>query len=158
MWLRLWGRLCLGGGGLWRRLRSRLRGGCGFGVLGCVVVLAAEGAEGGLVFEFHGGQDLSSKRFLKRLRNPERFRFHWSGCCSGASSAGGGGTAGEWPAGRLGGVAVLTGACPGVAFAQLGEGQLMALITIVGIFIGNAIYAAAHRKFFRWDTGSCEAG
>ena len=52
----------------------------------------------------------------------------------------------------------LTGACPGVAFAQLGEGQLMALITIAGIFVGNAIYAVAHRKFFRWDTGSCEAG
>lgn len=52
----------------------------------------------------------------------------------------------------------LTGACPGVAFAQLGEGQLMALITIAGVFVGNAIYAVAHRKFFRWDTGSCEAG
>lgn len=52
----------------------------------------------------------------------------------------------------------LTGACPGVAFAQLGEGQLMALVPLIGIFTGNAIYAAAHRRFFRWDTGSCEAG
>lgn len=52
----------------------------------------------------------------------------------------------------------LSGACPGVAFAQLGEGQLMAIIPLIGIFIGNAIYAVAHRKFFRWDTGSCEAG
>ena len=52
----------------------------------------------------------------------------------------------------------LTGACPGVAFAQLGEGQLMALVTLAGIFIGNAIYAYTHRKLFRWDSGSCEAG
>lgn len=52
----------------------------------------------------------------------------------------------------------LTGACPGVVFAQLGEGQLMALVSLVGIFLGNAIYSVAHRRWFRWDTGSCEAG
>lgn len=52
----------------------------------------------------------------------------------------------------------LTGACPGVVFAQLGEGQLMALLTLAGILLGNAIYLHVHRRFFRWDTGSCEAG
>ena len=52
----------------------------------------------------------------------------------------------------------LTGACPGVVFAQLGEGQFMALLTLAGIFLGNAIYAYMHRRLFRWDTGSCEAG
>ena len=52
----------------------------------------------------------------------------------------------------------LTGACPGVVFVQLGEGQLMALLVLAGIFLGNAIYLHVHRRFFRWDTGSCEAG
>lgn len=52
----------------------------------------------------------------------------------------------------------LTGACPGVVFGQLGEGQLLAFISLAGIFIGNAIYSYAHRKLFSWDTGSCEAG
>lgn len=52
----------------------------------------------------------------------------------------------------------LTGACPGVVFAQLGEGQLLALLTFVGIFAGNWIYGYVHRRFFRWDTGSCDIG
>ncbi len=52
----------------------------------------------------------------------------------------------------------LTGACPGVVFAQLGEGQLMALITLAGVLTGNAIYGYVHRRFFVWDTGSCDIG
>lgn len=52
----------------------------------------------------------------------------------------------------------LTGACPGVVFAQLGEGQLLALLTLVGVLAGNLIYGRVHRRFFRWDTGSCDIG
>jgi len=34
----------------------------------------------------------------------------------------------------------LTGSCPGTALAQLGEGKLTALATIVGIVLGTALY------------------
>lgn len=51
----------------------------------------------------------------------------------------------------------VAGACPGVVLVQLGEGQLAALLTLAGIFAGNAIYALVHRRFFRFSTGSCAA-
>jgi len=47
------------------------------------------------------------------------------------------------------------GACPSVAFIQIGEGQLGALLTVSGIFIGNWSYSVAHERWFRWSTGSC---
>jgi uncharacterized membrane protein YedE/YeeE len=34
----------------------------------------------------------------------------------------------------------LAGACPGTALAQLGEGKLVALFTLLGIFIGTELY------------------
>lgn len=49
----------------------------------------------------------------------------------------------------------LTGSCPSIALVQLGQGYLPALLTIVGIGTGVALYRAVHRRFFRWDTGSC---
>jgi uncharacterized membrane protein YedE/YeeE len=36
----------------------------------------------------------------------------------------------------------LSGACPGVAVVQLGEGKLYALFTLAGIFAGNWAYGA----------------
>ena len=50
----------------------------------------------------------------------------------------------------------LTGACPSIALVQLGEGKLGALVTLVGIFAGNALYAAVHDRYFRFSVGSCE--
>lgn len=49
----------------------------------------------------------------------------------------------------------LSGACPSIALVQLGEGQLAAIYTLVGMFAGNWLYGAVHMRFFRWDTGSC---
>lgn len=49
----------------------------------------------------------------------------------------------------------LCGACPSIAFVQLGEGQVAALATIGGIFLGNYVYSVVHERFFRWDVGSC---
>jgi uncharacterized membrane protein YedE/YeeE len=49
----------------------------------------------------------------------------------------------------------LTGACPGAALVQLGEGQLAALVTLAGIFGGAAIYRRVHARWFRWDRGGC---
>ena len=50
----------------------------------------------------------------------------------------------------------LTGACPSIALVQLGEGKLGALVTLGGIFLGNALYAAVHERYFRFSVGSCE--
>jgi uncharacterized membrane protein YedE/YeeE len=49
----------------------------------------------------------------------------------------------------------LSGACPSIALVQLGEGQLAAGYTLLGIFAGNWLYAALHTRYLRWDTGSC---
>jgi len=49
----------------------------------------------------------------------------------------------------------ISGACPSIALVQLGEGQLGALYTLVGIFAGNWIYGAIHERHLRWSTGSC---
>ncbi len=49
------------------------------------------------------------------------------------------------PGNAIGGVLfgagwALTGTCPGTALAQLGEGQLMAVFTLIGILAGAALY------------------
>ncbi|MBM4364110.1 MAG: YeeE/YedE family protein [Deltaproteobacteria bacterium] len=49
----------------------------------------------------------------------------------------------------------VSGSCPSIALVQLGEGQLGALATRCGIFAGNALYAQAHRLWFRWSVQSC---
>ena len=49
----------------------------------------------------------------------------------------------------------LSGACPTIALVQLGEGQLAAVLTLVGLLAGNWVYGVVHARFFRWDTGSC---
>lgn len=49
----------------------------------------------------------------------------------------------------------LTGACPSIAMVQLGEGQLAALLTLGGIFVGNYLYSIVHERYFRWDQGNC---
>lgn len=51
----------------------------------------------------------------------------------------------------------VTGACPGVVLVQLGEGQLPAAITFIGVLCGAWLYPRLHARFFRWDTGTCEA-
>ncbi len=49
----------------------------------------------------------------------------------------------------------LSGACPSIAWVQLGEGQLGAAWTLLGIVLGNALYGWAHPRFFGWPLGSC---
>lgn len=50
----------------------------------------------------------------------------------------------------------LTGACPSIALVQLGQGQLPAVFTLFGIAFGSWAYRIVHRRYLRWDTGSCE--
>lgn len=49
-----------------------------------------------------------------------------------------------------------TGVCPGVVMVQLGEGKVLALATLVGIAVGTWAYPRVHRRFFSWDSASCE--
>jgi len=61
------------------------------------------------------------------------------------------------PGGVLFGVGwALCGACPSIMLVQLGEGQLPAVVTLVGVVAGTALYPRVHRAFFRWDPGTCE--
>lgn len=38
-----------------------------------------------------------------------------------------------------------SGACPGAAFAMVGEGQAAALVSLFGVFVGSAVFDAVHR-------------
>jgi uncharacterized membrane protein YedE/YeeE len=49
----------------------------------------------------------------------------------------------------------LSGACPSIALVQLGEGQLAAVWTLLGIFAGNVLYAKVHERYFHWAARSC---
>ena len=49
----------------------------------------------------------------------------------------------------------VSGACPGIAFVQLGEGQLLAFWSLVGMALGNWLYSLAHERWFTWSPGVC---
>ena len=49
----------------------------------------------------------------------------------------------------------LSGACPSIALVQLGEGMLPAVFTLAGVFVGTALYRFVHRRFLRFDDGTC---
>ena len=64
---------------------------------------------------------------------------------------------GSVPGGLLFGAGwALCGACPAIAWVQLGEGRLMALLTIAGIGLGTAIYPRIHARWFGWPGESCQ--
>ena len=64
---------------------------------------------------------------------------------------------GTIPGGILFGIGwALTGACPAIAFVQVGEGRFPALFTLVGILFGTWIYPKVHARFFKWNPGSCD--
>jgi hypothetical protein len=50
----------------------------------------------------------------------------------------------------------LTGACPGAALAQLGNGYLPALFSLAGIFLGAALYGRLRARL-HWQSDSCES-
>lgn len=49
----------------------------------------------------------------------------------------------------------LTGTCPGTAMVQLGEGHLVSLATLGGIFTGAWLYPMAHARWFHWQATRC---
>lgn len=49
----------------------------------------------------------------------------------------------------------ISGACPSIALVQLGEAQLGAGVTLLGMFAGNYLYSVVHERYFRWSTRNC---
>ncbi len=49
----------------------------------------------------------------------------------------------------------IAGACPGVAFAQVGEGKLWALITIAGMALGTLAYHGVRTRLGLGDDEPC---
>lgn len=49
----------------------------------------------------------------------------------------------------------LSGACPSIAFVQLGEGQLLALFTVLGVVMGNTAYGLLRRPLHLPAAPSC---
>lgn len=95
-----------------------------------------------MLFTFAGAVAISAigYRVLREARPLPRRFFH----------------RGSIPGGVLFGIGwAIAGACPAVAFAQLGQGHLWALATLAGIVVGNIVYARLHARFFRFDRGTC---
>ena len=91
-----------------------------------------------LIFVFGGGVALTAiGMFAFRKREPLKAKLMHRGVFVGSVLFGVG-----W---------AITGACPGVVFAQIGEGKWMALISLAGMLIGTALYRPMHARFFRWD-------
>ena len=49
----------------------------------------------------------------------------------------------------------LSGTCPGPAIIQVGEGHLVALVTVGGILLGNWLYHVVHARYFHWQPERC---
>jgi len=49
----------------------------------------------------------------------------------------------------------VSGACPGTALVQLGQGHLIALATVMGILSGMVAHGFVHRRWLRWPIPSC---
>lgn len=81
--------------------------------------------------------------FLFRGRFPRQDKFFQPGTLPGSMLFGFG-----W---------AITGACPSLAFVQLGQGKVPAIMTMFGIYLGVVLYRKLHAKYFRWDVGSCNS-
>lgn len=51
----------------------------------------------------------------------------------------------------------LTGACPSVMIAHLGQGKVPAVATVAGMVMGVYLYRYLQPRLLRWDTGTCGA-
>ncbi len=49
----------------------------------------------------------------------------------------------------------IAGACPGAAFVQLGEGRLLALVTVGGVLFGTFAYERVHARWLRFERSGC---
>ena len=49
----------------------------------------------------------------------------------------------------------LCGACPGVAFAQVGQGKLWAVVTVAGVVLGTAVHRSVDRRLLHTAGDTC---
>lgn len=47
------------------------------------------------------------------------------------------------------------GACPGIAFAQLGQGKLWAAVTLAGVVVGTLVWKRVNERMFKIAGDSC---
>jgi len=95
-----------------------------------------------LYFVFFGAVGLSAVGFVifKSIRQSGKKSYH----------------AGTIPGSIMFGVGwAITGACPSVALVQLGEGQLAAVFTLLGIYFGVFVYRTLSAGTMKLDTGVC---
>ena len=52
----------------------------------------------------------------------------------------------------------ICGACPGITWVQLGEGQFGAVATLLGIVAGNLAFRELNARYLRVPTSSCAEG
>lgn len=50
---------------------------------------------------------------------------------------------------------VVSGACPSIALAQLGQGKLWALVSLAGMMAGAALYDALNERYWHIGRDSC---
>ncbi len=50
---------------------------------------------------------------------------------------------------------VVSGACPSIAFAQLGQGKLWAVLSLAGMMAGAALYDVLNERYWRIGRDSC---
>lgn len=63
---------------------------------------------------------------------------------------------GSIPGGLLFGAGwALSGACPSIAWVQLGEGHLAALLTLLGVVGGTWLHSIIQRRYLQWPSDSC---
>ena len=49
----------------------------------------------------------------------------------------------------------ICGACPGITLVQLGEGKILAVLTLGGLLAGNWAYGLILARYLQWDAASC---
>lgn len=49
----------------------------------------------------------------------------------------------------------LCGACPGIIWVQLGEGQLAAIASLGGMLVGSLTFGWINRRWLKWGATSC---
>lgn len=49
----------------------------------------------------------------------------------------------------------LSGSCPSIAFVQIGQGELGAVLAVAGMFAGNALFAFVNPKVLKVPAASC---
>lgn len=51
----------------------------------------------------------------------------------------------------------LTGACPTIVLVQIAEGKILAVATVIGIFVGVRLYQALNARVLHIESSGCEA-